>query len=284
MGHRPHLSIMSVRSAGEWSGDVGVWRVGVESGPECLTDMEAVLSREELSRAGAFRSVRNYRRFVVAHAALRHILSQYTGIRPGELRFTKGSQGKPCLAAITSVRFSLSYSSEIAVIAVSQHGEIGVDIERVRNLAWGRLAHRHFTPREVSTLHALARSERRRGFFRLWTCKEALLKAVGVGLAAPLNSFEVELQPGRPASLRKGEGEAWALAELEAPADYVAAIAVRHRSEVVEYRVEQHLEQLGDRLRGLGSFVTGNVTAAEPASAPADGYHIAKRARQDSNL
>jgi 4'-phosphopantetheinyl transferase len=226
MSHRPHSRILSIRSAGEWSGDVGVWRVGMESGPECLTGVEAVLSREELSRAGAFRSVRDYRRFVVAHTALRHILSQYTGIRPGELRFTKGSQGKPCLAAITSVRFSLSYSGEIAVIAVSQHGEIGVDVERVRNLAWGRLANRHFTPREVSTLHALVRSERRRGFFRLWTCKEAFLKAVGVGLTAPLNSFEVELQPGRPASLREDEGETWALSELEVPADYVAAVVV----------------------------------------------------------
>jgi 4'-phosphopantetheinyl transferase len=226
MGHRPHLSIMSVRSAGEWPRDVGVWRVGVESGPECLTGVEAVLSREELSRAGAFRSVRDYRRFVVAHTALRHILSRYTGIRPGELRFTEGSQGKPCLAASTPIRFSVSYAGEIAVIAVSSHGEIGVDVERVRNLGWGRLANRHFTPREVSTLHALARSERRRGFFRLWTCKEALLKAVGVGLTAPLNSFEVELQPGRPASLHEGEGDAWALAELEVPADYVAAVVV----------------------------------------------------------
>lgn len=71
-------------------------------------------------------------------------------------------------------------------------GEIGIDVERVRSLTWGRLASCHFTPRKIATLRALVRPERQRGFFRLWPCKEAFLKAMGVGLAAPLSSVDVE--------------------------------------------------------------------------------------------
>ena len=112
----------------------------------------------------------------------------------------------------------------MTLIAVSRQGRIGVDVERIRNLVWGKLAHRHFTPQEVSALQAMEKPERRHGFFRLWTCKEAFLKALGVGLTVPLNGFEVELRPGQPAGLRGEAGEAWALAELDVPAEYAAAV------------------------------------------------------------
>jgi 4'-phosphopantetheinyl transferase len=99
-----------------------------------------MLSWREMAKARAFRHVSEYRRFVAAHAAVRQLLAHYTGRRPRELRFTAGNGGKPRLRATPPVSFDRSYSGEIALIAVSAGAEIGVDVERVRNIDWRSIA------------------------------------------------------------------------------------------------------------------------------------------------
>ena len=110
--------------------------------------------------------------------------------------------------------------------------EIGIDIERVRiAFASEGIAERSFSRHEIAALRTLHGPSRVKAFFRCWTRKEAYVKATGEGLAIPLEEFDVSLLPGEPAALlaRRGDaGEAsrWALEELEANSEYVAAIAV----------------------------------------------------------
>ena len=102
MGRRPPYSIVALHSPGE-SAVAGIWQVKADVDSDCPQTEEALLSPAELDRARRFRRVKDYRRFVFAHAALRHILAQHTGIRPADLRFAVGCHGKPYLTAPSSM-------------------------------------------------------------------------------------------------------------------------------------------------------------------------------------
>jgi 4'-phosphopantetheinyl transferase len=93
------------------------------------------------------------------------------------------------------------------------------------------IASRFFSPHEVSELMALQSLERELAFFHCWTRKEAYIKAHGLGLSLPLESFDVSLAPHEPAILRatrpdRQEATHWTLASPEVDSGYAAAVAV----------------------------------------------------------
>jgi len=171
-----------------------VWLIDLSrSTPE--TDGEGILGPEEVERAARLRSERARSRFRSSHLAMRKILAGYLGRRPGALAFQLGEAGKPRLSGGEEgdphLWFNLSHSGDIALCAVSTCGEIGVDVEEVTPLRdVERLATRHFSPEELVDWQALDGSKRLDGFYRVWTRKEALLKAAGLGLSRPLERVD----------------------------------------------------------------------------------------------
>jgi len=89
-----------------------------------------------------------------------------------------------------SLQFNLSHSDGLAVYAISTQRRVGVDIEHVRPIRHAGLL-REFSPSERSTIHLLPEDEQRKAFFRLWTCKEAYVKANGQGMSLPFGSFDL---------------------------------------------------------------------------------------------
>jgi 4'-phosphopantetheinyl transferase len=162
--------------------------------------VEKWLSAEERRRAGALRSASVRERFVLAHAYLRAVLANYTAVDPAEVSITVTATGKPVLACHSAERsrvgFSLTHNDTHAVVAVAESELIGVDVERPNlDIDVLGIANRYFSPDEAD---ALVRSRNRRiDFVRLWTCKEAFVKAIGLGLAYPLDAFTVRGFDGR---------------------------------------------------------------------------------------
>ena len=118
------------------------------------------------------------------------------------------------------------------MIAIAQECKVGVDVERVRpELELESIARRFFSPNEVSELMALPTEQREMAFFNAWTRKEAYIKAQGMGLSLPLDSFDVSLTPNEPAILRATHPDArvafdWTLLSLDIDSNYTAAVAV----------------------------------------------------------
>ena len=155
-----------------------------------------ILSDEERARAAQFRFAIDRQRFVAAHIALRCALAEQTGERAETLRFSHTAFGKPSLSGWPHVRFSLSHSQGLGLIAIGGRGPLGADVERLRPVPDAlALAARHFTLSENEALAALPSGERDRAFLTCWTRKEACLKAIGLGLIVPAESFEVGLAP-----------------------------------------------------------------------------------------
>jgi len=128
--------------------------------------------------------------------------------------------------------FSVSHSQTIALYAITQNREIGVDVEYLReDLASLEMAERFFSAGEFETIAALPAELRTEGFFHCWTRKEAYIKAHGGGLSLPLNRFEVSLALGETAAILRFKDESerlrnWTLRELPAGPGYVGAVVV----------------------------------------------------------
>ena len=144
------------------------------------------------------------------------ILAGVTGGAPAGLRFDYSIHGKPSLTGTNAaLHFNLSHSDGLAALGVSHMRVLGVDIEHERPLKED-IAERFFSRGEVAALRALPEAERLAAFYRCWTRKEAVVKAIGEGLSRPLDSFDVTLDAGAARLLRMaGESEgpqAWPFA------------------------------------------------------------------------
>lgn len=118
---------------------------------------------------------------------LRETLAAYLAISPDALRIERGAQGKPFLAD-HALHFNLSHSGRTLLIGVSRTQPLGVDIESSdRARPYRDIAHRYFTADEAAALSALSEERLRRSFLDLWSVKEAVLKAIGRGIAFGLN-------------------------------------------------------------------------------------------------
>jgi 4'-phosphopantetheinyl transferase len=158
--------------------------------------------------AAAAAGRRDGARWAVARGALRALLGERLGAAPERVALTAGPHGKPEVPG-ARLRFNVSHSGELAVIALADGFEVGVDVERLDRRS--RAVERTLTAAERAALAGVA--DRHAALLRVWCRKEALAKAIGGGLGWEPLRFDTT-QPG-----------AYTLTEVAAPAGYVAALA-----------------------------------------------------------
>jgi 4'-phosphopantetheinyl transferase len=208
--------------------EIHVWHAALDREEKILGRLESRLSPEEKARADRFHFVNDRNRFVAARGLLRELLGKYLHQAPAGLEFSYGEHGKPSLSggnASSGLCFNLSHSAGLVVYAIAKERNLGIDVEHVRPESAGEdIARRYFSAREVSDLQTLPPEVRVEGFFHCWTRKEAYLKATGMGLQIPLDSFVVSLFPEKPAQFLGGVEPRWHLAAHDPAEGYVAAV------------------------------------------------------------
>jgi len=166
--------------------------------PRPMGSLVRVLSRDELARARSIQTETGKRRFVSSRIILRSILARYLGVSPGEVSFGYSSYGKPFLAKPPGQRrmeFSLSHSKDSAVLGVTIDQAIGLDVEVSTHMPEAQaLARRFFSDEESQLIQSLAENARDEAFFRIWTAREAFLKAKGIGLTQQLSEIVIPSQ------------------------------------------------------------------------------------------
>jgi 4'-phosphopantetheinyl transferase len=215
-------------------GEIHVWAVSLDPAPERVELLGRSLAADEWERAKRFRFEKHRRQYVVGRGALRTLLAAYTGTRPELVRFHYGPRGKPFLASPEAggLQFNLSNSDELALVGLVLGPEIGVDVEYLKPMPdCDQISERFFSESERRVLRGIPFPAKEEAFFNCWTRKEAYLKAVGEGLAAPLDSFDVTLAPGEPPRMLTLEGDAeraarWFFQHFRPAPDYVGAVAI----------------------------------------------------------
>jgi 4'-phosphopantetheinyl transferase len=203
---------------------VEAWWADLDAVREDPGEIQATLDVRERERMARLRVEEDRRRYGVRHLLLRRLLATYVGERPAALRFTLNPYGKPALAG-GGLRFNASSSGRVALYVVSRDREVGCDVERRRaGFAGDAVAEQFFSPAEREALRALGPGRRLAAFFDCWTRKEAYVKARGLGLSLPLDSFDVSIAPDRPAALLRA-GEGWSIRAFRLAARHHACVA-----------------------------------------------------------
>jgi 4'-phosphopantetheinyl transferase len=178
----------------------------------------ALLNDEERLRADRFIHIRDRLTFVAAHALKRVVLARaFPSSSAKSLRFLYDSFGKPSLTDEVSIHFNLSHTTGLVALAVS-YTAVGIDIEAMGSAALGRDALQSIlTISEGAALEHVADWER--AFLALWTAKEAVIKAEGMGLSLPLCEIAIE------ESSALGPSRRWALWRSHPTPNHVLALA-----------------------------------------------------------
>jgi 4'-phosphopantetheinyl transferase len=200
-----------------------------------LARLRGFLTPEELERCSRLIDRERRDRAVAGRGVVREMLGGYLGEEPGSVRLSEGEFGKLHLSdhlETDSISFNLSHAGSRLLLAVAAGGEIGVDMELVRqDLPFRAMAERFFSAREQRDLFSLPFSEQIPAFYRCWTRKEAYLKGTGTGFSQHSNGFDVSLLPGDPPALlahrgSPGETGRWIIRDIDMPEGFCAAVAV----------------------------------------------------------
>lgn len=207
--------------------DLHVWLAHLPEERAHLEKFIAVLSPDERERVSRFRFDEHRERSQIARGLLRLLLSRYTGNDAAALNFACNSHGKPELPG-SGLYFNTSHSGQYAVFAFTRAAAVGVDIEQVRGDMSRReeIAQKYFAPGEREQLRVLPESSRARGFFDLWTRKEAFVKARGDGLFSGLDQFETLLEEPRVLTVRGAPAVDWWICALPDVPGYSGAVVV----------------------------------------------------------
>lgn len=210
--------------------DVQLYRIDLEDHLWDIADLSLSLSDAERERADRYIAPRAREYFIVRRAVLRSILGSHLGLPGSEVELHVLPSGKPTVSA-SGLGFSVSSSGSLALIACSWGRDVGADIEVIVPIREGRaIARRLFSPAEIEALDSLAGEEYLRTFFRIWTRKEALVKALGHGLSDELSSYTVldrTIANRLPASgAAQPQGTRWKIEDVEVGQEARAAVCV----------------------------------------------------------
>lgn len=223
--------------------DVAVWRVPLDPRRAPEPTALAELSDAERARAALFATDELRHRWFHAHVALRRILALTLHVDPASIGYRAGDAGKPHLDVRSprGLEFNLSDSGDVALVAVSWSGPVGVDVEQHQpHRDATSLAQSFFASEECAALQALPAGERHAAFYRIWTRKEAFIKAIGLGLGFGLRRFAVSSAAEAPRFLRIDADArvhgAWHLMNVPSPDGYTGALALPEGVARVDWR------------------------------------------------
>jgi 4'-phosphopantetheinyl transferase len=209
---------------------VDLWLVDCATAP--VARLVTLLDEAEHARLRTLTHAASARRYVATHAAARLILAHRLGTAPVALRWRLTRHGKPEPDGLPAdVACSMSHAGRYAAVAVTSGRPVGVDIERARlDAPVVELAQRYFPADEAAAVAARPAAESAALFYRLWTRKEACVKASGARLADGFCLAVGGGYSGRPLRVRADRGplrgDVWSVVDVATPDGYLGCVAV----------------------------------------------------------
>ena len=224
----------------QMSDSIQLWQISLAVSEPTVDRYWQHLSEDEKAKANRFRFAKDKRRFVVARGVLRTLLATQFAQSPSQVQFCYGEYGKPKLSRsgeACDFHFNLSHSQELALCVLGKKRTVGVDVEYLKGIKrLDGMMERCLTPMELAEVRSHSESQHLEAFLQRWTCKEAYLKAIGLGLTQSMQSVEVKLSPPSLTTVPQTCAEGWHLSVIDVPDDYVAALVVAGTSDVEMHR------------------------------------------------
>ena len=162
-----------------------------------ISELElSILSLSEREQINRLRQSADRFSYARAHILLRQILGQRLDYSASKLQFSKTSAGKPFLSmpvGLPSLEFNLTHCESMVACAIS-HTPVGIDVEPNHRILDLDTIRHILHESELRTIEELKIPERTRLALQFWTCKEAALKAIGIGLLVEPNEVVINIE------------------------------------------------------------------------------------------
>lgn len=203
------------------------------------SEYRRLLTEEERGKEFRFYFPDDQRRYLITRAMVRTILSRYLAVAPADWRFSNNAYGRPEIANISredcGLCFNISHTRGLIALAVTQHRELGVDVENlVTREVSIEIADRFFASAEVAELATVPLERRQDRFFEYWTFKESYIKARGMGLSIPLGQFSFHYPHERAVHIAiqpelGDDANRWSFWQYRPTAEHLLAVCAERR-------------------------------------------------------
>jgi 4'-phosphopantetheinyl transferase len=226
--------------------------------PHLHAEYRALLTPAERDQEQRFHFHDDRRRYLVTRAMVRTVLSRYLDVNPEDLRFASNRYGRPEIGNTgcekCGLRFNISHTRGLIAIGVTQHRELGVDVENVHARPVSiDIAERFFADTEVAELATVPPEHRQDRFFEYWTFKESYIKARGMGLSLPLEQFSFDYPHERAVRISiqpqlLDDAQRWAFWQFRPTADHLLAVCAERRCEMPTLTLRRTVPLLMDEV------------------------------------
>lgn len=217
-------------------GEIHLWTVSLDTSINQIEKLQSVLSPEEIKKTAYYKYEPLQHNYIVTQSVLRMLLSAYLDIRPVDVQMGVHKKGKPYLINDPSLFFNISNSQGICVYAFSRDVEVGIDVEKIRDLPdLDQLIEKNLTPRERKYFRKDP-DKRLTRFFQFWTFKESFLKAIGEGMRLTPENLEFSLEDGtiRLQFTNYGiDASGWQFKDFTREGNYTGALAYTGKDTVI---------------------------------------------------
>ncbi len=210
--------------------------------PQLLKRYRQLLPPQEQEKIDRYKFAKGKHDALITRIFVRCVLSHYSDMSPQHWRFSTGTNGKPYLEH-SPLSFNVSHTDKLIACAVTRDHQIGLDVENItRNSNTYKLAPRYFSTSEAEVLHALPAKLQPHFFYNFWTLKESYIKAVGDGLAIPLNHFAFKINSYKDVEIsfdnaREDNPQCWQSRLFDATTEHRMAATIKvDRDEILEWR------------------------------------------------
>ncbi|WP_186646022.1 4'-phosphopantetheinyl transferase family protein [Fluviispira vulneris] len=224
--------------------EVHIWRVNISESEQYLFKYEQILDEVEINKYKQYHQKIDGIRSVVGRALIRILSAKYLGIKTSQILFAYSKYHKPFLSEninIKNLKFNISHAGKWIALAFSLEHEVGVDIEEYKNdFDIDGSAKLVFSPKEYNTWKALPQIEKCASFFHVWSAKEAIIKALGLGFYYPPENLTVSIDPKKVCEVIEDKNSQypvmdWALEQFFIDANYSAVFATKKKNFKIKY-------------------------------------------------
>lgn len=214
---------------------VNVYNIKISNLLPSVHSLYRLLSNKEQIQSKRFFTSNLSNRYIVTRAILRSILSTYIGTTYKDIEFVRNIYGKPYVKGI-GIEFNMSHSYDSAYYAITSNFAVGIDVEfynQQKNIV--NIAKSVFSIRELDYFFNLSQCKRQEFFFNTWTKKEAVIKAMGLGLAYPMENVDTIIY--KDLGYIKLSKDIYYLHDLTSESRYQVHLVVKNVNDIV---IHQH--------------------------------------------
>lgn len=211
------------------SDEIHIWKINLNNATHRYSICKDLLATDEISREDKFVTQLLKQRYTLSRGHLRVLLSHYLQAENHEIQFQYNPFGKPFLNHQSGIQFNVSHSSEFAIFAFAFRCEVGIDIEyKKKDILRNKIEDSVLTAYEKAVFQTFDAQQKQNVFFQAWTCKEAILKGLGIGISQSLKEIELEFNSAGEVLRIKNMPQTdtkWCVHNIMIHPDYACALA-----------------------------------------------------------